>query len=194
MIIKNTKGTSERDRALLWVAKAAAADPFRNYAMTGVLFTRVDDGRVAAVATDGSRLHLAVFPETCLDYWDVTPSEEYPTRIDRRNTRELALGSLMKHTYPNYRRVIPDDQPHSIDASNFREGAARHFLGQLLVAIQDAGYLIPRFDPRFIEDVGEMVVGRVSFGEVAKAFRFDSHYTDPFQRLAVVMPMQRVMR
>lgn len=192
MIIKNNKGTAERDRALFWVAKAAATDQAR-CSMTGVLFTPTPANHITAVATDGRRLHMATFPETCLDYWDVIPDRERPTAITRRNTREVVFGSLMDHVYPNYERVIPLKQPYGVNVEDF-VGQPRHFMGQLLVAIQDAGHQIPRIESEYAEDVGEMpAVMRASFSTPDKAFRFDSLPTDPFQRMAVVMPMRRVV-
>lgn len=192
MIIKNRKMDSYQDRALFWVAKAAGMDETR-YWMNSVLFLPEPLNSITAVATDGRRLHLAVFPETVKDHWDVVLDGEYGTKIDRRTANDLVLSASVGQPYVNWRRVVPENQPYRVNTDTFK-GQPRHFLGQLLVAIQDAGHQIPRFEPDYIEDVAEMGVGRVSFETNSKAFKFHCLPNDPYQRMAVVMPAQRVMQ
>lgn len=191
MIIKNNKGTAERDRALFWVARAAGMDETR-YFMNGVLFLASPANHVTAVATDGRRLHLAVFPETCRDFWDVhyCTDEWHATRIERRTSREVVFGGEIPHTFPNYERVIPQNVPYSVSTEEF-VSRPELFLGQLLVAIQDADHLIPRFEPQYVDHAAEAPIKTVSFGPVDKAFRFDTDHQDPFRRMAVIAPMQR---
>lgn len=193
MIIKNNKSATERDRALFWVAEAATMDEAHHF-MKSVLFIDSPKNHVTAVATDGRRLHMAVFPETCKDYWDVhyaQPGDLKPTSIEKKTKRDITLGSVIDHPFPNYQRVIPEDLPYHVYTTDFF-GPPEFFHGSMLVAIQDAGHRIPRFKPYYIDRVAEAPIDKISFETPEKAFRFDAPSSDPFKRMAVIMPLQRL--
>jgi hypothetical protein len=188
MIIKNRKQDKPSDRILFWVGKAASMDDTR-YFMKSILFVPNGEHRVDAIATDGYRLHLATFDKSTVDAWGVHVSDDLrPVAIERRSKTELILGGIVNDQYPNYRRVIPESPAYMIATDEFNKEQPQHFYGHMVVAMQDAGYLVPRFNPEYIVDAAEIAPTSVRFDGPDKAFRFDAP-----DQMAVVMPKTRVL-
>lgn len=177
---------SEAERAICWVALAAdPKDDFHVFKSTVYFAQSSAPGEVQVVATDGRRLHSAVVSTSFVERNGLEIGKAYA--VTKRTKTILELSATPANApWPNYDRIIPD----IADGHMFQLKGDKFFYGRLLVAIQDSGLLIPRFDLGFIEDVMSARVDEAWYFDHSKAMVF-ACANDPFEKFAVVMPMAR---
>lgn len=185
------KTDSEHNRTLQWVARAALTGDVTRTFLSGVLFHGTTDGRVAAVATDGKRLHKATFPRTYVEAlgFEIASYSNRSTwmaqRIVKLTKTKIDFGERMTATFPDYERVIPQSPPY---ATTLAIEEPRLLLPYLMKVMERDGHRVAMFDPDYTEDVWP-VCDRVAFNAPDKPFTFRTAVGDPFDRMAVIAPM-----
>lgn len=192
MIIKISKHTSEWERAVHWVARAASRDRKIHPWLCGVLFVERPANMVQAVATDGRRLHSATFHRAALADTGISPDPLHSHDLARFSERTLELGWLTGGTYPAWERVVPR---HPTALSVKLGAAPQHATALILAALAAAGEEVPGVDSRYVEDAArcDAELTRVEYAAGATARRplVLRAVGDIYERWAVIMPFDK---
>jgi hypothetical protein len=101
----------EFSREIAFLSRAVGNDRTRDF-MNHILIEPSDGeaGRLKGVSTDGRRLHI-VDPLSCPDDTGVEAGAWRPLRTGKRSSWMARITSSEAGRYPDYRRVIPRDEP-----------------------------------------------------------------------------------
>ena len=178
-MIEIVKSTTEAEdiNGLQFVCKALSKDETRPFLM--VVHIEKRKGGITAVATDGSRLHLA---ELAID---IAPGDYSPV-ITKTS---IILKPLLNVTFPNWRRVVPlagsDLAVLDIPMSDKKQVKSARLTRQLVTVFEHTRQAI---DIGFLDDLSAGVWKLVGSTGTSKAILFIQGEKGK-ERNAVIMPL-----